>query len=250
MASDADAETTTTTASSSADGTPEVLVTLGDAMLYSKDLKLLESSGWLNDHCVLFWQQYLELEKFPHAKEKGAFMLQPAAAFSMQFLDKEDLLVDTPDNVFGKLAKASLVLVPVVNDADAENGGGSHWTLVVAHRGEGYFHFDSSLCSAGGMIPEAAKATCAKLASLFPDASIDPANIKTVPCPQQDNGHDCGVFVCGFAEAILDAFMASKNSSSGEDDFSVQKLVPHLPSDMNVKREEMQSVAENRRQSA
>eukprot|EP00512_Aurantiochytrium_limacinum_P010091 CAMPEP_0171552316 /NCGR_PEP_ID=MMETSP0960-20121227/8252_1 /TAXON_ID=87120 /ORGANISM="Aurantiochytrium limacinum, Strain ATCCMYA-1381" /LENGTH=242 /DNA_ID=CAMNT_0012101749 /DNA_START=217 /DNA_END=942 /DNA_ORIENTATION=+ len=239
--------TTTTTESTSSSNlspsaTPEVLVSLGDAMLYEGDMKLLRGTGWLNDHCVLFWQQYLETKLFPESKESSSLMLQPAAAFSMQFLDDEDLLADTPDNIFRQLSKANLVLVPIV-DADAEEGGGSHWTLIAVHRGDGYYHFDSSLNAAGGEVLEAAKVTAARLSSLFSDASIDPAEIKPVPCPQQNNGYDCGVFACAFAEKIMSAYLGHLKSteadSSAKPSFKLQDVFPHLPSDMEIKREQM-----------
>ena len=101
-----------------------------DCTLQKGDVALLRGKNWLNDNCILFWFEALRHRLFkPHTKRFT--LVQPAAAFMLQFLPLEDLLVDTPDNVFVEMSSKELVLVPVVGSANMDKGGGKHWSLVV-----------------------------------------------------------------------------------------------------------------------
>ena len=120
--------------------------------MYESDLDILRSPhAWLNDHCILFWQQYLSHIEYKQYIDRITF-LQPAAAFSLQFLDLEDLLEGSEDNIFLSLSSKEVVLTPIVSDADAELGGGSHWALLMSIResqGHSFYLLDSSGDSSG-----------------------------------------------------------------------------------------------------
>lgn len=216
-------------------GRPQVRVSLGDAVLYDADLGLLSSpSAWLNDHCVLFWQQWL-LHRPRVAGAAAWEVLQPAAAFTMQFLSTEDLLADTHDNVFARLKTAALVLVPIVSDADAEGGGGSHWTLLAFNRSQpgSVFHLDSARAG-GASVPPAFAQTAAALKPLLGLQDASAYAPVSLECGQQRNAHDCGVFLCAFAESLVDSFL-----TCAPDTFDLQNAAQHLPKHVDGMRSRM-----------
>jgi len=120
----------------------------------------------------------------------------------MMFIDTEDLLTDTPDNVFRSLSSKQLILIPVVTDASAVTGGGSHWTLVVYVKGvnDRLFHFDSG--NSFKINNESVKIIATKLKDVL--GLENTFQLTNMSCPQQTNGYDCGVHVCINAECILE----------------------------------------------
>jgi len=221
---------------------PEVVVSLGDSILYESDLSLLrDESAWLNDHCILFWNQFCELKRFPsllNSKNGLAVFLQPGTAFSMQFLDVEDLMVDSEGNPIKKIPEAKLVMIPLVSGAGAVTGGGSHWTLLVFDKDDkNMYHLDSSF---RGSMTEAAVVTAQKLNAITNKSR----ELVTLPCAQQMNSFDCGVHVCSNAYDIL-LSLESFDKSNGET-FSVERDAKLSPS-VEGRREEIFNVANRMR---
>ena len=53
--------------------------------------------------------------------------------------------------------------------------------------------------------------------------SINPLNVHSISVPRQDNGYDCGMFVCAYAEMILkdcQEVFQLKEKSDGDDGIS------------------------------
>ena len=106
--------------------------------------------------------------------------------------------------------------------AFARPGGGAHWSLLLweprtpprssdaaasdaAAAGGAFHHFDS----ARGTNAAAARAVAAKLVAVLTGGGAGSAaegtpaaTVTECACPQQDNGHDCGAFALGCAEAL------------------------------------------------
>ena len=217
------------------------LVALGDAQLYANDLALLGSErAWLNDSVVHFWQQWLAGAAGAAGAGPVAEMLPPAAAFSLQFLDTDELLAGSEDNVLRRLAQLRLLLVPLVDGADADEGGGEHWSLLAWQpRAQPAFYLVDSGAGALAQRPsQAALATAAALGGLLGLPPGVPVRV-VKGCPQQGNGHDCGVFLCANAEALLGLLRERGDSQD------LAAVGPLLPTSAAVrgKRAEMLAVA-------
>jgi sentrin-specific protease 8 len=90
------------------------------------------------------------------------------------------------------------VLAPLNNQSNMVAGDGSHWSLLVYDRKVGQFvHYDSSR----RLNRRVATAAAAHLQLLVGAASAEVH--EAADAPQQDNGRDCGVFVCLNADKIL-----------------------------------------------
>ena len=197
---------------------------------------------WLNDACINFQMTRLQQKRSAtrRANECGGgplLFLDPAVvSYMMHQCDEDDLadlgrswgtdlqrMVDG-DHSPGDGCQVCGLWVPV-NDhnaaAELTVGGGNHWSMllvVLSHSkaGEGEkcavvvvdqpMHFDShGRCNA-----TAAKAVSSKICRAFSlcndnNATATPPNKVTLThclTPQQTNGHDCGIFALGAAEAL------------------------------------------------
>ena len=250
-----------------------LLLNYHDACIYKSDLCLVETpTEWLNDACINFQMTRLQQKHNAttrRANEGGdggpLLFLDPAVvSYMMHQCDEDDLadlgrswstdlqrMVDDI-NDSGDGCQLCGLLVPV-NDhnaaAELAVGGGNHWSMllvVLSHSkaGEGgkcevdqLMHFDShGRCNA-----TAAKAVSSKICrafSLYNDnnATATPPNKVTLThcsTPQQTNGHDCGIFALGAAEALskhwrggkiaaqdMENALKSFVSASGGDEFA------------------------------
>ena len=105
-------------------------------------------------------------------------------------------------------AAKQLVLFAVNNNPDASvPGGGSHWSLLVYWAPDTTFrHFDS----ASGLNRQAAQAV---YEAVRPSASS--CRLVEARCPQQENGHDCGLYVLALARLLCQRFVAALERGGG-----------------------------------
>ncbi|KAI9100596.1 hypothetical protein DFS34DRAFT_563089, partial [Phlyctochytrium arcticum] len=166
-----------------------------DTVLYEPDLALLEPNEWLNDAIISFHYDFLEHHLFKsHSSDSILFMRPVMVALAAQSAESvESLKGILPPN----LDTREWIFLPV-SDGSAARGGGSHWSLLVWHRGSrSFFYFDSM----GNSNLDVAKATAQRLMPLVSSVSDDKPDVpgfEMVPCPQQQNGSDCGVYVMAF----------------------------------------------------
>lgn len=209
---------------------------LGDIVLTVDDVDTLATRTWLNDQVIAF-----QLERLHRAIGSPAdlLILEPSLSFTASMVpDSASLgaMLSVPRHKGGstladELAAASLVLLPVNNNTDADvAGGGSHWSLLVYRRrrtgpdssGPSRFEHYDSCGNANGAF---AKDVALKLIPLLQPADRGlTLKLVSMTIPQQTNGFDCGVHALCIAEELV-GLHASSGSSEAHSD-AVKRVTP------------------------
>lgn len=115
-------------------------------------------------------------------------------------------------------------IIFAINNNSTTAAGGSHWSLGAFSRSEStFYHFDSS----SGMNHSA----FLDLVKIFKSGfEAQQANIVEVPCLQQEDAHNCGIFVLCHADSVCKAIEQGKPLSE------MKRL---LPTKTHVKRTEL-----------
>ncbi|KAK4561146.1 hypothetical protein LTR86_005101 [Recurvomyces mirabilis] len=164
-----------------------------DVRLTREDVDMIRTD-WLTDNGIAFWEEYLEREKLGDYPKANIVLLRPSMAFMLlQTQDPLSLKSALPD--FGKTTH---VFLPV-NDcrrADIAEGG-SHWSLLLVSTIDGVaFHYDSM----HGHNTQEAKLVAHRISQLLGKPL---KFIHLEDTPQQENGMDCGVYVCLLMQHLL-----------------------------------------------
>ncbi|KAF1998074.1 cysteine proteinase [Amniculicola lignicola CBS 123094] len=149
---------------------------------------------WLTDNAIAFWEEYLEREELTAYPKAQIVLLRPSMSF---------MLMNTPDPVDIKEALPDFsitthIFLPVNDNHNVSQAeGGSHWSLLLVSVIDGVaFHYDSLMPSND----VEARRTCQKLQALLGKRI---RFIHMDDAPQQENGSDCGVFVCLLMRHLL-----------------------------------------------
>ncbi|GAB7353285.1 hypothetical protein MBLNU459_g3789t1 [Dothideomycetes sp. NU459] len=149
---------------------------------------------WLTDNAIAFWEEYLEHEKLASYPRAKICLLRPSMAFMLlQTAEPLSLKAALPD-----FSHTTHIFLPV-NDCRAVDvaEGGSHWSLLLVSVVDGVaFHYDS-------MHPhnvDEAKLLAHRISRLL-GKPLKFINLDDAP--QQENGSDCGVFVCLLMQHLL-----------------------------------------------
>ncbi|RSL71956.1 hypothetical protein CEP54_001142 [Fusarium duplospermum] len=164
-----------------------------DVLLTAEDIKSLKHD-WLTDNNIAFWEEYLERETLPRYPQARIVLLRPSMTFLlMKEPDLRSVRSALPD--FSKVTHIFLPINDNRNVGVAE--GGSHWSLLLVSTLDGVaFHYDSL----GGANYAEANLATRKLATVL-QRPLRFINLED--CPQQENGSDCGVFVCLLMRHLL-----------------------------------------------
>ena len=164
-----------------------------DVRLTREDVQCIKSD-WLTDNAIAFWEEYLEREKLQSYPKAHIVLLRPSMSFLlMKTQDPLSLKSALPD--FGKTTH---IFLPV-NDCRSVDvaEGGSHWSLLLVSCIDGVaFHYDSLTPS---NTPDA-KLVAHRISQLL-GKSLRFINLED--SPQQENGMDCGVYVCLLMQHLL-----------------------------------------------
>lgn len=138
--------------------------------------------------------RYLEREDLTAFPKASIVLLRPSMSF---------MLMQTPDPLSLKEALPNFsttthVFLPINDCADVTAAeGGSHWSLLLVSVIDGVaFHYDSMAASND----REARSTTMKMEQLLGK------RLRFIPMhdsPQQENGSDCGVFVCVLMKHLL-----------------------------------------------
>jgi sentrin-specific protease 8 len=151
---------------------------------------------WLTDNAISFWQEYLEREKMWKFPSANIVLLRPSMSHLLKLAPDQKTKEDALPKF--KILGTTHIFLPVndaLNPLLAESG--SHWSLLVVSLVDGVaFHYDSL----GNDNRQAAQDVAWNLSKLL-GMNLSFTHMQHVP--QQENGKDCGVFVCMFMETLL-----------------------------------------------
>ncbi|KAL7783580.1 hypothetical protein V8C37DRAFT_414775 [Trichoderma ceciliae] len=203
-----------------------------DVLLTIEDIKSLKND-WLTDNNIAFWEEYLEHETLPRFPQARIILLRPSMTFLlMKEPDMRHVRSALPD--FSKVTHVFLPINDNRNVAMAE--GGSHWSLLLVSVLDGIaFHYDSL----GGANYAEANLATRKLSEIV-QRPIRFVNLED--SPQQENGSDCGVFVCLLMRHLLVKRLLAANAREKVSMSMAGKMV-----DSNGGRKEMLHIIESLR---
>lgn len=204
-----------------------------DVLLTIDDVKSLKND-WLTDNNIAFWEEYLEHEILPRFPQARIVLLRPSMTFLlMKEPDHKAIRSALPD-----FSKVTHIFLPVNDNRNVSVAeGGSHWSLLLVSCLDGKaFHYDSL----GGANYQEAKQCTNKLSHVL-QRRLDFENLRD--SPQQENGSDCGVFVCILMRHLLLKRLLSANAREKVSMSMGGKMV-----DSNGGRKEMLAIIENLRE--
>ncbi|KAL9078693.1 MAG: hypothetical protein Q9157_002379 [Trypethelium eluteriae] len=144
-------------------------------------------AGWLTDNAIAFWEEWLERERLKEYPKADIVLLRPSMSFMLRQTRDPLTLKDALPN----FSKTTHVFLPINDARDVTIAeGGSHWSLLVVSVVDRVaFHYDSLRPTNR----QEALISSEKLGVLF---GKELRFIDLSESPQQENGSDCGVFVC------------------------------------------------------
>ncbi|CAJ2501639.1 Uu.00g044920.m01.CDS01 [Anthostomella pinea] len=203
-----------------------------DILLTHEDMKALKND-WLTDNNIAFWEEFLEHEVLTKYPQAHIVLLRP----SMTFLLMKNKDTDSVRSALPDFRNITHIFLPVNDNRNVSQAeGGSHWSLLLVSIIDGVaFHYDSL---EGANNNEAW------------DASKRLSNVLGKPlrfhylsdCPQQENGSDCGVFVCIIMRHLLTKRLLAVNA--GE---KISMSMAHKAIDSFGARKEMMKIIESLR---
>lgn len=164
-----------------------------DVRLTREDVNCIKND-WLTDNAIAFWEEYLEHEKLKAYPKANIVLLRPSMSFLlMKTQDPLSLKSALPD-----FAKTTHIFLPV-NDCRSVDvaEGGSHWSLLLVSVLDGVsFHYDSMSPSNLEDAKVVSRCISTLLGKPLKFINLDDS-------PQQENGMDCGVYVCLLMQHLL-----------------------------------------------
>lgn len=180
---------------------------------------------------VFRWLEHETLPKYPQAHIE---LLRPSMV---------SLVLNSSDRSYEKalpkMDKATHIFVPMTDATSQTNVDGSHWSLLLISKLDRVaFHYDSL----GGANDRVACDFTARL-SAYLGFSLRYHVISD--CPQQENGNDCGVFVCILMRHLLVKKLLNANAREKVSMSMSNKMI-----DAKGGRKEMLSIIESLRKEA
>lgn len=182
---------------------------------------------------IAFWEEWLEHEILPKYPQARIVLLRPSMTFLL--MKQPDLLQVT--SALPSFKHVTHIFLPINDNRNvAQAEGGSHWSLLLVSAIDGVaFHYDSL----GGSNFNEARFATDKMSRIL-GKQLRFMNLDD--CPQQENGSDCGVFVCILMRHLLVKRLLSANAREKVSMSMANKMI-----DSNGGRKEMLRIIENLR---
>lgn len=171
------------------------MLSFQDCLLRRSDVSLLEGPHWLNDQVIGFAFEYFSANRFRVLGETILFICPQVTQFIKCVSCPAELAMFLEPL---HLASRHWVFL-AVNDNSSQAAGGTHWSLLVYHHRSNHFaHYDSQ----NGSNSRHARRIASNLEP-FLGAGREAVFVEQ-PCPSQQNGYDCGMYVICIAELLCE----------------------------------------------
>jgi sentrin-specific protease 1 len=202
----------------------EVLASRFNVEVTRKQLQCLRPAEWLNDEVINFYCKLLEERG---KKNKNAPKCWFPNSFFWPKLSGADNSSYSYKDVKRWSIKAKIDIFELDHILFPMNIGESHWALgAIDLKAKGFRYFDSMFCRPHrNFVPFLRKYLqdehkAKKGGSEFQGVDEWELIIPDEPVPQQNNGYDCGVFTCNFAEC----FSSGRDLGFSQDDMPDLRL--------------------------
>jgi sentrin-specific protease 8 len=210
-----------------------------DVYVTPDDIRCLKMD-WLTDNNIAFWQEWLERETLPKFPEAQVVLLRP----TMAFLLMKDPNIESARSALPAMDGVTHIFLPINNSRSVtESESGSHWSLLIVSVGDRMaFHYDSLR---GSNMYEARHAM-ERFSDLLGLHGRDRIRFVQIDdTPQQENGRDCGMYVCLLMRHLLVDRLLRSNVTA-----KVTMGVSHQAIDAYAGRREMLGIIESLRKEA
>ncbi|KAH8555946.1 hypothetical protein BGW37DRAFT_479187 [Umbelopsis sp. PMI_123] len=169
-----------------------------DVILRQDDLDTLVDGGWIADTIIEFHEEYLDRTSLKTGH--GIMLLRPSVSYLVAHMQEiGELATVVPRD----LPTAQAVFIPVNDAIDLTCAdAGSHWSLLVYARPFNTFYYYDSLHNAN---LNAAMAVANKIGPLL--SPTQPNFVHQTDAPQQENDADCGAFVIGIVDVLVNRLL-------------------------------------------
>jgi sentrin-specific protease 8 len=195
------------------------------------DIKCLKND-WLTDAAIDFWEEFLEHEVLSKYPQAHIMLLKPTMAMILMKQDDPAWVrAALPD-----FKDVTHIFLPINDNREQSTEGGSHWSLLlVSLIDKVAFHYDSM---DGANNSEAFSAT-KRLANIL-GTPLQFHHLSE--CPQQENGSDCGIFVCIIMRHLLVKRLLAVNAAE-----KISMSMAHKAVDSHGARKEMLKIIDSLR---
>ncbi|KAJ1844210.1 SUMO1 sentrin specific peptidase 8 [Coemansia sp. RSA 2703] len=207
--------------------------------LSQDDVDALQPGEWVTDDVIDFYFRSLKHKYFRDNKKYVYIPVNIANLLTERAVDSSSKhlkeladdanALDFETQCLRKPRQIRVAFLPIFGDG--------HWSLLVYRhqhkRLPEFLHFNSYLNSTRAHHTQCARTALINLLYVFrendPDMTISKDSYKLVVknCPQQNNGNDCGVFVCMYAY-ILSSRLAKREKENASHASPIHHLVRRL----------------------
>jgi sentrin-specific protease 8 len=148
-------------------------------------------------------------------KENMFDILGPEVTQAIKMMGNRDDVNEIFLNPLNPASRSHIIFA--VNDNSSDKAGGSHWSLCVFSKDENVFHHFDSLTGSN-------KTPCSSLVKILQSClNCGDAELINVPCLQQSNGYDCGIFVLCHADLVCQT-LAKRESINSIKKLQIKKV--------------------------
>lgn len=175
----------------------ELLFSYYNSNIYQSDYDIaLQRTSWLNDSLVGFIFDYIQHKN--KANNSSVICVSPYTSFILIHETDIDDLQDAYKSINIDYNDTKLIIFPINNNSNITGQGGTHWSLLcIDLYNKTALHYDSMLHSGNSRIAQ-------KLYNnLINFIQVDMnSKVVGIECKQQNNGYDCGIYTCVYAELL------------------------------------------------